>query len=130
MGRTTKKRDEYLQFQVVMSISPEHRVVLEKLSVLQATIVVQELSLELARLGISWQFSFGTTSSQSPTPNRLENVGLSKGLPFSSLSEAIFISSIDAMDSAATVVRAVLALALQRLSSETRQPILEANRDA
>jgi len=112
------KREEYLGFHIGMNVSPEHRTAMQQLTPQQALIVVQELSLELARLGASFRFNFTQNTNQNPTPNQLEVIHLIKEVPYASLSEAGFTSHLVTMDSGGTVVRAVLALALQRYAPD------------
>lgn len=121
VARHAKRRGDYLQFQIGMTVSPEHRGAMARLTVQQATIVIQELSLELARLGISYSLTFTQNTNQSPTPNQLESINLGRGHPFISLSEAVFASQLDALDNAGMVVRAAMALILQRYSPDATQ---------
>jgi hypothetical protein len=65
--------------------------------------------------------NFHPNTNQHPTPNQLESIQLAKGLPFVSLSEAAFASQLDALDSTAMVVRAALALILQRYTPDAAQ---------
>lgn len=121
VSRNNKQRGDYLQFHVGMALSPEHRAPMERLTTQQAIIVIQELSLELARIGTSYRLNFTPNTSQHPTPNQLESIHLARATPFVSLSEATFVSQLDAMDNAGMVVRASLSLILQRAAPDATQ---------
>ena len=124
VARHAKRRGDYLQFQIGLTVSPEHRGAMTRLTVQQATTVLQELSLELARFGAAYSLTFTQNTNQNPTPNQLESINLGKAPPFVSFSEAAFASQLDALDNAAMVARAALVLALQRYSPDATQLVL------
>jgi len=116
--RGIKRKKEYLQFQMGLVVSPEHRSDLLKLTTRQAWSVIHELSLELARIGVTYHLTFPQSTSQHPTPNQLEMITVAKEVVFSGLTEAIFSSQVSAIDSAGLVVRTALSLALSRFQNE------------
>jgi hypothetical protein len=104
-----KARERYLVFAVNMEISQEHRDFLSSLSKDQSGRVAEELTLELARLGVSYNVSF--------EPNGTMNkVSLQRSIPIThNVTQDTFASYLDQMDSNTQVAREAIRLSIDNV---------------
>jgi hypothetical protein len=102
--------DRYVNFQATMAISPEHRAILVGMTKDQATRVIQELQVEMARYKIGFAFRLSAND-----PASLDTIVLSKNVPVTeSFTEGTFLEHLSEMDNAVTLLRAAISLSLRQ----------------
>jgi hypothetical protein len=106
ISRDPKNRPGYLQFQCVLSISPIHQEVMNKLTRDQAQAVLREVELELFRNRTFFQLV-------GADANHTTAIFLSRAAPVYNMTEADFGNDLDAMDAAMQTARGAFLLALQ-----------------
>lgn len=106
--RSRKSDPGYVSFTAALTVGSSMGDLIAKLTDQQATTVLQELTLELARSKLEY-------SILSPNgPRHLQAVSLDKPVGIPSLNEAEFLQTVDEIDSAVGLSRASLALSIQR----------------
>lgn len=116
VARHKKNKPGYIYFQSGIAMSPAASDALGKLTDEQATTVLEELSLELARSKLEYGMSVPLG------PKHLQGVVLTKGVALSDLTEATFVQAVDEVDSATGLVKASVSLSIQRQSPQATPP--------
>lgn len=109
----SKKLDRYIVLQSTLTISPEHKTLLDKLSNGQKMQIREELAVEMARAKI------GFTIEPSLEPS-LSGITLTRRVPITTnLAEDTFMERIDEIDEAVILARNTIVLALERIGVAT-----------
>lgn len=111
VGTATKNRPNYLAFQANVTVSPEHLAILSKLSVEDRQTVLQELQVELARTSAG--YSVATVDPTQP----IQSVTLMKSVPMETMTEPVFIISLDEMDNIVQLAKNSFVLSVKRHSN-------------
>ena len=114
VSRNPKNRPSYIHFLCGMTLSPEHAIALEKMNDAQAVMVWHEVSLELARSKMGY-------SMNGKDARHMQTIGVQTLESIPSLSDSIFATALDEIDSAALIVKASLTLSFSDLHQGAQQ---------
>jgi hypothetical protein len=110
-----KQRPGFIQFQSTLTVSPEHQTAWSKLTLEEANVVLQEITLELARAHIAYTIVGGPTSNGTQTFGTIQNILVQRPVPLvSNFDEGMFAQALDEVDQGITVARAAVVLSLAR----------------
>ncbi|MGO8720817.1 MAG: DUF2299 family protein [Acidobacteriaceae bacterium] len=115
--RDIRNRPGYLQLQASLSIAPEHRAILEKLTTAQAAGVVEQTQNGILSRKLSYFFL-------GKDPNDIESITITKAVVINGLTESGFGDAMDDIESTVALTRNQFLLAIQPYSkAPTLHPV-------